>query len=60
MSWWYESEFEFCENTLMFDKEIDTPGHTASVYESYPDYVACYNEQPWSTYANGQLIRALS
>ncbi|EJU02942.1 N-acetylhexosaminidase [Dacryopinax primogenitus] len=39
--------------------EIDTPGHTASIWESHPEYVACYNEAPWTTYANeppaGQL-----
>ncbi|KAN0087813.1 glycoside hydrolase family 20 protein [Tylopilus felleus] len=39
--------------------EIDTPGHTASIYDAYPEYVACYNEAPWTTYANeppaGQL-----
>ncbi|KZO96763.1 glycoside hydrolase family 20 protein [Calocera viscosa TUFC12733] len=39
--------------------EIDTPGHTASIYESHPEYVACWNFEPWSTYANeppsGQL-----
>ncbi|KZT59402.1 glycoside hydrolase family 20 protein [Calocera cornea HHB12733] len=39
--------------------EIDTPGHTAAIWESHPDYVACYNEAPWGTYANeppaGQL-----
>ncbi|EJU02943.1 N-acetylhexosaminidase [Dacryopinax primogenitus] len=39
--------------------EIDAPGHTASVYESHPEYVACWNFEPWTTYANeppsGQL-----
>ncbi|KZO96762.1 glycoside hydrolase family 20 protein [Calocera viscosa TUFC12733] len=39
--------------------EIDTPGHTASIWESHPDYIACWNEAPWGTYANeppaGQL-----
>jgi hexosaminidase len=39
--------------------EIDSPGHTASIYWSHPDLIAAYNEQPWSTFANeppsGQL-----
>ena len=40
-------------------QEIDTPGHTAIIGTTYPDYVACFDESPWSTYANeppaGQL-----
>ncbi|KAG9315523.1 hypothetical protein JVU11DRAFT_3139 [Chiua virens] len=44
-------------------QEIDTPGHTAIIGETYPDYVACFHETPWSTYANeppaGQLRFAL-
>ncbi|KAH7885159.1 glycoside hydrolase family 20 protein [Phlebopus sp. FC_14] len=43
--------------------EIDTPGHTAIIATSYPDYVACFDATPWSTYANeppaGQLRFAL-
>ena len=30
--------------------EVDLPGHTASIYHSYPDLVAAYNE-PWEQYA---------
>lgn len=32
--------------------EIDTPGHTASIFHSHPDYVTCYEKSPWTTYAN--------
>ena len=32
--------------------EIDTPGHTASIVHSHPDYVTCYEKSPWSTFAN--------
>lgn len=32
--------------------EIDTPGHTGSIYQSHPDYVTCYGASPWLTYAN--------
>ncbi|KAG6336864.1 hypothetical protein ID866_2222 [Astraeus odoratus] len=43
--------------------EIDTPGHTSAIGTSYPDYVACFDESPWGTYANeppaGQLRFAL-
>ncbi|KAF9234700.1 glycoside hydrolase family 20 protein [Melanogaster broomeanus] len=43
--------------------EIDTPGHTAIIGTTYPDYVACFDASPWSTYANeppaGQLRFAL-
>ena len=39
--------------------EIDLPGHTASVYHSYPDLITAYNQQPWGPYAqeppSGQL-----
>ncbi|CAK9786847.1 putative beta-hexosaminidase precursor [Cutaneotrichosporon oleaginosum] len=38
--------------------EIDTPGHTASIGESHPDFIACLNA-PWKDNANqppaGQL-----
>jgi hexosaminidase len=43
--------------------EIDTPGHTSIIAATYPDYVACFDETPWATYANeppaGQLRFAL-
>ncbi|KIP03087.1 glycoside hydrolase family 20 protein [Phlebiopsis gigantea 11061_1 CR5-6] len=39
--------------------EIDTPGHTAIIYESHPEHVACFVSSPWTTFANeppsGQL-----
>ncbi|KIY52425.1 glycoside hydrolase family 20 protein [Fistulina hepatica ATCC 64428] len=39
--------------------EIDTPGHTAAIAMTYPEYIACYDARPWATYANeppaGQL-----
>ncbi|KIP03090.1 glycoside hydrolase family 20 protein [Phlebiopsis gigantea 11061_1 CR5-6] len=39
--------------------DIDTPGHTAAIYESHPEHIACYLGSPWQTYANeppaGQL-----
>ncbi|KPV78194.1 glycoside hydrolase family 20 protein [Rhodotorula graminis WP1] len=31
--------------------EADMPGHTASVAAAFPDYVACLDARPWSTYA---------
>ncbi|OAX38800.1 glycoside hydrolase family 20 protein [Rhizopogon vinicolor AM-OR11-026] len=43
--------------------EIDTPGHTAIIGTSYPDYVACFGATPWLQYTNeppaGQLRFAL-
>ncbi|OAX35229.1 glycoside hydrolase family 20 protein [Rhizopogon vinicolor AM-OR11-026] len=43
--------------------EIDTPGHTAIIGTSYPDYVACFDATSWLQYANeppaGQLRFAL-
>ena len=30
--------------------EVDLPGHTASIYNSYPDLITAYNE-PWEQYA---------
>lgn len=30
--------------------EIDMPGHIGIVAESYPDIIAAYNAQPWTTY----------
>jgi hexosaminidase len=48
---------------LIIYQEIDTPGHTAIIGTSYPDYVACFDAAPWSQYANeppaGQLRFAL-
>ncbi|KAF8333584.1 N-acetylhexosaminidase [Cantharellus anzutake] len=39
--------------------EIDTPGHTSAISKSHPEYIACPEGTPWSTYANeppaGQL-----
>ncbi|GAA5879825.1 hypothetical protein JCM8547_005776 [Rhodosporidiobolus lusitaniae] len=39
--------------------EIDMPGHTASIYDTFPQYIACHEAAPWSTHANeppaGQL-----
>jgi len=39
--------------------EIDTPGHTASIAESHPDLIACFEKSPWATYSHqpppGQL-----
>ena len=39
--------------------EVDVPGHTTSVAESYPQHVACREAEPWMSYANeppaGQL-----
>jgi hexosaminidase len=44
-------------------QEIDTPGHTAIIGTTYPDYVACFDASPWASYANeppaGQLRFAL-
>ncbi|TNY19585.1 beta-hexosaminidase [Rhodotorula diobovata] len=31
--------------------EIDMPGHTAAVAAAYPNFVACLDARPWSTYA---------
>ncbi|EFP91266.2 uncharacterized protein PGTG_17123 [Puccinia graminis f. sp. tritici CRL 75-36-700-3] len=31
--------------------EIDTPGHTAIIGESFPELIACKNKAPWSNYA---------
>ncbi|POW01874.1 hypothetical protein PSHT_12341 [Puccinia striiformis] len=39
--------------------EVDTPGHTAIIGESFPELIACKDKIPWSHYANeppaGQL-----
>ncbi|KAL8730750.1 MAG: hypothetical protein Q9166_003820 [cf. Caloplaca sp. 2 TL-2023] len=39
--------------------EIDLPGHTTSIGQSYPDLMTAANEEPWSEYAlqppSGQL-----
>jgi hexosaminidase len=43
--------------------EIDTPGHTAIIGATYPEYVACFDATPWADFANeppaGQLRFAL-
>lgn len=31
--------------------EVDTPGHTATIAQTYPDYVACFESEPWWDYA---------
>lgn len=31
--------------------EIDMPGHTSSIWYSYPDLIASFNEQPWDKFA---------
>ncbi|GAA5980843.1 hypothetical protein JCM10908_003888 [Rhodotorula pacifica] len=31
--------------------ELDVPGHTASIANAYPEYIACYDSRPWSVYA---------
>jgi hexosaminidase len=33
--------------------EIDTPGHTSIVHNSHPEFVACFEASPWTSYANG-------
>ncbi|OBZ71292.1 Beta-hexosaminidase 2 [Grifola frondosa] len=44
--------------------EIDTPGHTAIISASHPEYVACAQASPWADFANeppaGQLRLASS
>jgi hexosaminidase len=39
--------------------EVDTPGHTATIAETRPEYVACFEATPWTSKANqppaGQL-----
>jgi len=39
--------------------EIDTPGHTATIAETHPGLIACFEKSPWWTYSNqppaGQL-----
>ncbi|KAM5540844.1 hypothetical protein V8D89_005488 [Ganoderma adspersum] len=39
--------------------EIDTPGHTMIIAAAHPEYMACVESSPWSTFANdppaGQL-----
>ncbi|KAJ7505824.1 N-acetylhexosaminidase [Mycena galericulata] len=39
--------------------EIDTPGHTSVISKAFPEYVACAESTPWSSFANeppaGQL-----
>ncbi|KAF7977698.1 hypothetical protein HWV62_2956 [Athelia sp. TMB] len=31
--------------------EIDTPGHTAAISASHPEYIACNEASPWGNYA---------
>ena len=39
--------------------EIDMPGHTASIQQSYPELITSFNQKPWETYSaqppSGQL-----
>ncbi|KAG8857991.1 N-acetyl-glucosamine-6-phosphate deacetylase [Tulasnella sp. 330] len=39
--------------------EIDTPGHTAAIADSHPDYIACNNAVPWTSYANGTYNKSI-
>lgn len=32
-------------------RQLDMPGHTASIANSFPDYIACHDQRPWSAYA---------
>ncbi|PIL35139.1 hypothetical protein GSI_02928 [Ganoderma sinense ZZ0214-1] len=32
--------------------EIDTPGHTMIIAAAHPEYMACVESSPWSTFAN--------
>jgi hexosaminidase len=36
---------------IMVYLEIDMPGHTASIFQAYPDLIAAYNQLDWSTFA---------
>jgi len=36
--------------------EIDTPGHTTSIAESHPEFIACPFASPWDQFANGSLF----
>ncbi|GAA5918632.1 hypothetical protein JCM6882_007887 [Rhodosporidiobolus microsporus] len=31
--------------------EIDMPGHTASIFNSFPEHIACFETTPWAAYA---------
>ena len=33
--------------------EIDSPGHTASIGYSHPEYIACFNAEGWATNVSG-------
>ncbi|KAF8512648.1 beta-hexosaminidase [Hysterangium stoloniferum] len=33
--------------------ELDTPGHTSSIAESHPEFIACHKAMPWNQFANG-------
>ena len=37
---------------MSYQQEIDTPGHTTSIGMSHPNFIACPDATPWSTYAN--------
>ncbi|KAI0088595.1 beta-hexosaminidase [Irpex rosettiformis] len=39
--------------------EIDTPGHTASIHESHPEHIACYDSSPWMTFTNEPMAGQL-
>jgi hexosaminidase len=63
MFFWSVFITRFRKAITLFHQEIDTPGHTAIIGTTYPDYVACFDAAPWSQYANeppaGQLRFAL-
>lgn len=40
--------------------EIDTPGHTAAIHHSHPEYVACFEAKPWTYYANGKVLHVVA
>jgi hexosaminidase len=37
---------------ISYQQEIDTPGHTTSIGLSHPNFIACIDEAPWTTFAN--------
>lgn len=49
----------FMRHVIKGSQEIDSPGHTAIIAASHPEFVACNQASPWSTFANeppaGQL-----
>ncbi|KAF2807818.1 uncharacterized protein BDZ99DRAFT_509962 [Mytilinidion resinicola] len=47
-----ELQYYAALNGIEFIIEIDMPGHTSSIWHSYPELIAAFNIQPdWSTYA---------